>query len=60
MKGEILMMQKETRGLVNSINAGEHSQEATDFVSSCVDHVEAARGPSEDVAAVRDALRQLA
>ena len=54
------MMQENTNQLVDSITTGEHSQEATDFVSSCVDHVEAARGPSEDVAAVRDALRQLA
>ena len=58
MKGEIQMMQENTKRLIDSINAGEHSQEATDFVKVCVDHVEATRGPSEDVAAVRDALRQ--
>ena len=54
------MMQKETRGLVNSINAGEHSQEATDFVKVCVDHVEATRGPSAYTQAVRDALQHQA
>lgn len=53
-------MQKSTDQLVNSITTGEHSQEATDFVKQCVDHVEATRGPSKYTQAVRDALQRQA
>ena len=54
------MMQENTKRLIDSINAGEHSQEATDFVKVCVDHVEATRGPSKYTQAVRDALQHQA
>ena len=53
-------MQESTKQLVNSITTGEHSQEATDFVKVCVDHVEATRGPSKYTQAVRDALQHQA
>ena len=53
-------MQENTKQLVNSITTGEHSQEATDFVKQCVDHVEATRGPSKYTQAVRDALQRQA
>ena len=52
------MMQENTKRLIDSINAGEHSQEATDFVKVCVDHVEATRGPSKYTRTVRDALQR--
>ena len=52
------MMQETTKQLTDSINAGEHSEEATDFVKACVDHVEATRGPSMYTRTVRDALQR--
>jgi hypothetical protein len=49
-------MMQETKDLVSSINAGEHSQEVMDFAKSAVDHVAATCGESEDVAVVNEAL----
>lgn len=54
------MMQENTNQLIDSITTVEHSQEATDFVKQCVDHVEATRGPSKYTQAVRDALQHQA
>ena len=51
-------MEQKTRDLVNSINAGEHSEEALSFVKSAVDHVETTCGESKYVRLIRDALQR--
>ena len=58
-EGRVLhMVRKETAQLVNAIRKGTHSEDVNLFCRSAVDFVERKVGPSEDVAAVRDALRQ--
>jgi len=52
------MVRKETAQLVNAIRKGTCSKDVSLFCKAAVDFAERQTGPSEDVAAVRDALRQ--